>query len=1218
MPEYDGSIRIGTKIETKNAERELKSLEGSISKTADKIASLRSKMDALGSAKTPTPEYKKLQKELDSTIAKYTELDSRVNDFKKIGMDPKSDAFRRTQDEAQELYMKIEDIRGAMYELEEGGKAFALGSDTDKYAQLAAQMQQLNQQMQSDTQRQAELQSALSTEEQRLADIKANATVSDQQIISLLERRKQLTQEISDMEKAGVGLGYQQYDSAQQELASIDAQIRAYKNNVSSVPEKFEKMQNAAKKAFSTIRSGFSAVDNLGKKAFSSLAFIAQNAFGSIGNSAKKSSGIFSTFTSRLKGMALSLLIFNWISKGFNAMVSGMREGFANLMKYSDSYANSVQSLKNAMATLGNSFASAFAPIVQTAIPYLVQLINWVNRAVNAVAQLFAYLTGKSTWIKATDIQDNYNTSLNGTATAAKKAYGALAKFDDLDVWQKQEDASGGGAGGGGMSPGEMFEEVPIDKDIKKFGDWLKDLFSKLFEPFKAAWEREGKFVMDSWKYALEEVRKLLQDIGRDFLTVWNQEATIQMFADILHIIGDIGLVVGNLAKNFREAWNENQTGLHILENIRDIFAVIVRHIRNAADATVEWSKNLDFSPLLTAFEKFTETLVPMVDAISGIFEDFYTRVLLPLAKWTLEKGLPELLDVLTRFVEEVDWYRLRTYLQEFWDHLEPFAETVGEGLILFIERVLELAKDFLNSEVIMDFLERLGNWMDTVTPEDVADGIELLAKAFIGLKLALAGLDIVIAGSKLVSFLANLKTLFGVSASAAKAGSTAMEGFGEATLAANAGLAGFSYSIAILDSAKRIWENIFGPSEIKDVEDFTKALNHLRDEFLNGKISADEYSEGIDKIIQDARNAGIQIDEEAEQTIKNISLHKEDMINAGSDVAKGFAEGVKTGISEDKEEMAGKFTELVDDVKEQLGIHSPSTVFQEIGLNLIEGLLLGIQETWTLLTEWFTTTFEELTLFFEEKWTAIKEGAMEIWTTLKDSLLETWENIRESASEKFEAIKKVFEDVWARIKQVLDEKVKNIKEKIEELLRKFTDFKTEASTAFENVKNSILNALSPVIDKIKDFIQWVRDAITAVRDFLSSGYEKVGTSTGKTSKSGGVSAASFSISPSSYRSITEEIPRLASGSVIRGGNPFMAILGDQRPGQTNIEAPLSTIEQAVENVMNRNGYGGLAGGINPIISLNVDGQEFARLTLGDILQEASRQGYDVSVLGWT
>ena len=40
-------------------------------------------------------------------------------------------------------------------------------------------------------------------------------------------------------------------------------------------------------------------------------------------------------------------------------------------------------------------------------------------------------------------------------------------------------------------------------------------------------------------------------------------------------------------------------------------------------------------------------------------------------------------------------------------------------------------------------------------------------------------------------------------------------------------------------------------------------------------------------------------------------------------------------------------------------------------------------------------------------------------------------------------------------------------------------------------------------------------------------------------------------------------IPKLATGAVIPGGSPFLAVLGDQRKGQTNIEAPLDTIVEA-------------------------------------------------------
>lgn len=42
-------------------------------------------------------------------------------------------------------------------------------------------------------------------------------------------------------------------------------------------------------------------------------------------------------------------------------------------------------------------------------------------------------------------------------------------------------------------------------------------------------------------------------------------------------------------------------------------------------------------------------------------------------------------------------------------------------------------------------------------------------------------------------------------------------------------------------------------------------------------------------------------------------------------------------------------------------------------------------------------------------------------------------------------------------------------------------------------------------------------------------------------------------------------VPKLATGAVIPGGKPFMAMLGDQRAGQTNIEAPLDTIVEAVK-----------------------------------------------------
>lgn len=60
------------------------------------------------------------------------------------------------------------------------------------------------------------------------------------------------------------------------------------------------------------------------------------------------------------------------------------------------------------------------------------------------------------------------------------------------------------------------------------------------------------------------------------------------------------------------------------------------------------------------------------------------------------------------------------------------------------------------------------------------------------------------------------------------------------------------------------------------------------------------------------------------------------------------------------------------------------------------------------------------------------------------------------------------------------------------------------------------------------------------------------------------------------------EVPYLAKGTVIPPNAPFMAVLGDQRHG-TNIEAPLSTIQEAVATVIAEQA-GTMEAGINALI----------------------------------
>ena len=87
-------------------------------------------------------------------------------------------------------------------------------------------------------------------------------------------------------------------------------------------------------------------------------------------------------------------------------------------------------------------------------------------------------------------------------------------------------------------------------------------------------------------------------------------------------------------------------------------------------------------------------------------------------------------------------------------------------------------------------------------------------------------------------------------------------------------------------------------------------------------------------------------------------------------------------------------------------------------------------------------------------------------------------------------------------------------------------------------------------------------------------------------------------------------VPRLAQGAVIPPNKQFLAVLGDQKQG-TNVEAPLSTIEQAVQNVLDRRGDT-FSGDIT--IPLMLDETEFGRAVItASQLEQYRRSGARVS-----
>lgn len=822
-------------------------------------------------------------------------------------------------------------------------------------------------------------------------------------------------------------------------------------------------------------------------------------------------------------------LLFSTVFQGISAIQNAIREGSDNLTLYSKEYNRTISGMVSALATLKNAFAAGFAPIGNVVLPYLTAFINTMAKALNILARFLSALTGKSYAIQAVGVMEDYAGSIEDVGSAAagaNKEISNLLGIDELNIAnQEKESALGGSGSGGGTSIDDMFETVPIEQDIQDFADKIKDIFSKLFDPLREAWDRQGQFVMDSWEYALEQVGLLFKDIGRDFLTMWNQEATIKMFEDILIIVGDIGLVIGNLASNLRAAWNENSAGLHILENIRDIFAVIIHNIRLAADATVNWSANLNFAPLMTAIEQFTASLVPVFDALSGVMTDFYTQVLLPLGKWTLEEGLPHLLGVLTAFVDKVDWEALRQNLSDFWKRLEPFAETIGEGLILFLEDVTDLVANFLNSETLENFLDHLADWMDSVEPEGVATGIRNLSIAFIGFKTALTLLEGTVSASKFLQFLLGVQGMFNGTQSAADSGSKSMKNFGNATEIAKGGIIGMGAGLGIMHEIDNILENLFGVDKVENAEDFAKKLTQLNQQYANGKISLDEYNSGLSNLVTEAENAGIAIDEKVIGTIKNADFLSEGK-NSGKDYTKGISQGIGEeygsikSIGETTGTKMGEGLQTGAQIAATGAVTTISTVFEQRWSEITSwfsiekwesvwgniktafetkwnelvawwdesGISLWWNEhiaPWFTLEKWmallqpaligFQTKFQEIFDFVSNIWNRLSSFTNTIWTTIKTFLFNTFTNVKSKVVEiwtyfwnfistKWTQISDFTSDLWNKIKDFLFATFENVKNNIVEKWNYFLEFIT---TMWTNVSNKT----SELWNKVKEFL---------------------------------------------------------------------------------------------------------------------------------------------------
>ncbi len=358
------------------------------------------------------------------------------------------------------------------------------------------------------------------------------------------------------------------------------------------------------------------------------------------------------------------------------------------------------------------------------------------------------------------------------------------------------------------------------------------------------------------------------------------------------------------------------------------------------------------------------------------------------------------------------------------------------------------------------------------------------------------------------------------------------------------------------------------------------------------------------------------------QEVIANSDGFLDALVDVGIYLVNGLFRGIISALSAVGSWLKENLVDpIVNWVKKLFGIESPSTVFAEIGVCLVEGLFQGISDTWIVIAEFFDTSLKILKVFFEETWVDIREKAIEIWNTIKTFLIETiWNPIKTVAQQIWEAIKEnilnpvnqawiKLKDVWAEIKKYILGKWNEIKQGIADMKNKLV---SAIMSPFDEAKKKIDNIISAAynwgknliqnfIDGIKAMIGKVRDAVSRVADtvkgflgFSSPAKEGPGKTADKWMPNL-MQMLADGIQDNIYE-VSAAVNRTA-GSIKQG----------LQPNDTNNIA--SAVGSAVMGAMQFAGSGSNDDG-NKEIVIELDGVKLGRVLLPRLNEETQRMGY--------
>ena len=396
------------------------------------------------------------------------------------------------------------------------------------------------------------------------------------------------------------------------------------------------------------VKGAATALSSLFRNVIKGAAMVSRIMTGNLFNNIKSALGKVKQFMTSIGRIAM----YRMIRMLLNQISKAIKEGTQNMYQYSkvfgNTFASSMDRVASSFLYFKNAIGAAVAPLINALAPAIEYVIDRAIALINILNQLFARITGASTWTKAVKTQTEYAEAVGGAADAAKSL---TAGFDELNILS---DSSGGG-GASVPDYGSMFEEMELDSG---FATWVDEIKQAINE---GDWVSVGTILGTKVNEVIDSID--FANIGTKLgYGIQSAFEAIYHFLDTINF-DNIGKGVATLLNNAFEQIDFNLVGKTFAKKWMILVDLIYGFV-----TTFDWSK---FG-------------LAIADFVNGWFEEFdITKA--AITAQTLVLGL---FTSLQQAIQNIKWFEIGAEIANALNAIDwislfgNFAKTVSDALV--------------------------------------------------------------------------------------------------------------------------------------------------------------------------------------------------------------------------------------------------------------------------------------------------------------------------------------------------------------------------------------------------------------------------------------------------------------------------------------------------------------------------------------------------------